>query len=94
LNQAFQIGSRVIAMQFHVEMTPRGVLDLLDNCAADLVPGPYVQTASAIRGAAPCTFNEIHALMKQVLEYITGQGGKHPLSSPPETATHDDAKDV
>ncbi len=45
-NQAFEYaGGRVVGMQFHLEWTAESVAVLLETCAADLVPRPYVVTA-------------------------------------------------
>lgn len=69
-NQAFQIGKNVIGLQFHLETTPESVQALLDNCANDLVPGPYIQTASALREIPNMVYNEINNLMSEVLNYL------------------------
>lgn len=49
-NQAFQFGQHVIGLQFHLEATPKSVQSILDNCGDELIPGPYIQTASKIQG--------------------------------------------
>jgi GMP synthase-like glutamine amidotransferase len=46
--QAFEYGGRVFGLQFHLETTVRGMQTLLENCSADLKPGPYVQDAKEI----------------------------------------------
>lgn len=45
VNQAFSVGEHVLALQFHVESTPHSVQRLIDNCADDITPGRYVQSA-------------------------------------------------
>jgi GMP synthase-like glutamine amidotransferase len=55
-NQGFLLGDRVLALQFHPEVTAAGVEDLLRECAHELRPGAYVQDAASIRAgiaAAP-----------------------------------------
>ncbi|HZT69175.1 MAG TPA: type 1 glutamine amidotransferase [Terriglobia bacterium] len=47
-NQAFEIGGRVLGLQFHMEVLPEGLESLIENCSADLMPGPAVQTAEEI----------------------------------------------
>ena len=42
-NQAFQIGSNVIALQFHLEMTPLSVDEMIQNDSDDLGMGKYIQ---------------------------------------------------
>jgi GMP synthase-like glutamine amidotransferase len=43
-HQMFAHGDRVLALQFHLEMTPDVITDLADNAAGDLVAAPFVQT--------------------------------------------------
>lgn len=71
-NQAFQFGPRVIALQFHLEMTQDAVALILDHCAGELVAQPYVQPEAALRNAPAAHYAAINALMGQVLAYLTG----------------------
>lgn len=48
-NQAFLFGDRVVGLQFHLESTPESIEAILANCADELVKGPYIQDAAAIR---------------------------------------------
>jgi len=43
-HQAFAWGQHVLALQFHLEVTPALVRGMIEGSAADLVPGPWVQT--------------------------------------------------
>jgi GMP synthase-like glutamine amidotransferase len=70
-NQAFQIGQHVIGLQFHLETTPKSARAILDNCENELVPGPYVQTASELRNIRDSDYAEINSLMSRVLSYLT-----------------------
>lgn len=47
-NQAFVYEDRVLALQFHLETTPAAATALIDNCADELVDGPYIQAASSM----------------------------------------------
>lgn len=70
-HQAFQVGRRVMGLQFHLEMTPQGASALLDACAGDLVPrGPYTQSAPALRQMDPGIHAGSNLLMQEVLHYI------------------------
>ncbi len=51
-NQAFLYQDRVLGLQFHLEMTPEGAAELIENCKEDLEPGPYVQSQEEILGEA------------------------------------------
>jgi GMP synthase-like glutamine amidotransferase len=70
-HQAFALGDRVLALQFHVEMTRAGVDALLTHGAADLAPGLYVQTAAAIRAGAH-ELGTLHALLERWLDGWAG----------------------
>jgi GMP synthase-like glutamine amidotransferase len=70
LNQAFQIGRHVVGLQFHLEMTPENVDDIVRHCGAELVIGSRIQTADQIRSAPPSLYAQTNALMAQVLDYL------------------------
>ncbi len=50
-NQGFIFGDRVVALQFHMECSRDSVEALVENCAGELVEGPYIQTAMQIRSS-------------------------------------------
>ncbi|MCG4787695.1 amidotransferase, partial [Roseburia faecis] len=50
-NQAFQFGRRIIALQFHPEITKEIVEELLEHFGHELEPGPYVQSALKLASA-------------------------------------------
>ena len=68
-HQAFQLGRRVIGLQCHPEMTPAIIADLLDACADELRPGPWVQTPAQLAGE-PHSYLPGNVLMAQVLDYL------------------------
>lgn len=68
-HQAFQLGRRVIGLQCHPEMTPAIVADLLDACADELSPGPWVQTPAQLAGE-PRSYLPGNVLMTRVLDYL------------------------
>jgi GMP synthase-like glutamine amidotransferase len=69
-NQAFQIGKRVIGLQFHLETTPEGVRAMIGNCGSDIVPAQWVQTAEEMREAAERRHAPAHAVMGSLLRYL------------------------
>jgi GMP synthase-like glutamine amidotransferase len=69
-NQAFQLGSAVIGLQFHLEITAEGLRKLAANCRAELVPAPYVQSEDALLGAPAERFQTVHRLMAEVLSFL------------------------
>ncbi|HYA86470.1 MAG TPA: type 1 glutamine amidotransferase [Nitrospirota bacterium] len=70
-NQAFQIGKRVIGLQFHLETTPDSATSILTNCKDELAQGPYIQAESQLRDMPRSAYGEINALMDRVLSYLT-----------------------
>jgi len=74
-NQAFQIGTGVIGLQFHLETTPESARALVNNCGNELVAGKYIQTAEFILSAPPERYAAINSLMRDVLEYLHQRNG-------------------
>jgi len=48
-NQAFQLGDRVLGMQFHLESTPDSIDKLIQNCSNELADAPYIQPSEKMR---------------------------------------------
>ncbi len=71
MNQAFQLGSSVIGMQFHLEITTESAMDLLKNCRDELIPLRYVQSEEEILAVGDDGYDSINGLMVDVLEFIT-----------------------
>jgi hypothetical protein len=68
--QAFQIGRKVIGLQFHLESTPESVDAIISNCRDELVGGEYVQSEGDLRGAPPAAYATINRLMDDLLDYL------------------------
>ena len=68
-NQAFQIGDRVLGLQFHLESTAQSIQKLIDNCGDELVKAPYIQTAEQIKSNFDCVVS-INRLMESVMENL------------------------
>jgi GMP synthase-like glutamine amidotransferase len=70
-NQAFQVGRRTLALQFHLEVTAEAVQAFVDNCGAELRPAPFIQAATDLTTAPAATYARINAQMEHVLNYLT-----------------------
>ncbi len=68
LNQAFIFGDRVIGLQFHWEITPESLENLLKYASADLEKSTFVQTPEEMKNLAD--YKEANGNMKKVLEYL------------------------
>ena len=79
INQAFQIGTNVIGLQFHLETTPVSAKAIVDNCRNELVGGQFIQSEAEILSAPQERYSSINSLMARILKYLhagTGsQGG-------------------
>ena len=71
-NQAFQLGSRVIGLQFHLETTPSSARALVRNCRDELIESRYVQTEADILAVQEPAYDTIHACMDEILRFVTG----------------------
>lgn len=73
-NQAFQLGTSVIGLQFHLEMTPETVQDLITHCRDDLQPAKFVQPEPVIIDKGPDTYQSLNNLMGDILSFLTKRG--------------------
>lgn len=71
LNQAYQLGTRAVGLQFHLETTPETAAALLEHGRSELTGGTYVQTESVIRAVGAETYTRANARMGAVLDYVT-----------------------
>lgn len=69
-HQAFQVGTRVIGLQFHLETTPESARALVAHCREDLQPATYVQSDQSILSAPAGHYNVANSLMNEVLAYL------------------------
>ena len=69
-NQAFQIGSNVMALQFHLEMTPASVEEMILNGSDDLDQGKYIQTANEIRNLTAKHYRTANQIICNALTYL------------------------
>jgi GMP synthase-like glutamine amidotransferase len=71
-NQAFQLKTNVIGLQFHLEVTRENVEAMIENCRHELVPNAHVQTAAEILAAPAERYQRITAVMADLLGYLAG----------------------
>lgn len=70
-HQAFQIGARVLGLQFHPEITPSSLATMLEHGRDDLVPGEFVQGEAEILSTDPGDFTRLAALTSALLDHLT-----------------------
>jgi GMP synthase-like glutamine amidotransferase len=69
-HQAFLYAGRVLGLQFHLESTPQSVRAIIDHCAGEIVPAPYVQTSEQMLSAGPASFAGINRALFSVLDQL------------------------
>ncbi len=69
-NQAFQMGSSVIGLQFHLETTAASARDIVSNCRDELIPAQYVQSEEEILLAHAERYSTINKVMDNVLCFL------------------------
>ncbi len=74
-NQAFQLGDRVIGLQFHLETTPETARALVEHCGEELLPARYVQDEATILDAEAAPYPALHQQLNALLDYLHAQVG-------------------
>jgi GMP synthase-like glutamine amidotransferase len=69
-NQAFQLGKRIIGLQFHLETTPISARELVSHCRDELIPSRFVQTEEQILAAKTSRYELINGLMSNILSFL------------------------
>lgn len=71
-NQAFSFEDRVLALQFHLEMTSTSTENIIKFCADELTEGPYIQDKATIANTTKHYATSNH-LMGKLLEQLVNQ---------------------
>jgi len=71
-NQGFIYRNKVIALQFHLEVTPESLKLLVDNCREELVEGPYIQSEKEILSEQK-HFQSNQEVLYKFLDYLSAQ---------------------
>jgi len=74
-HQAFVVGDRAAALQFHLETTPANLVKLIKHCSADIAPGPYVQFPKEMHNDR-AKFAPLKDLMYRFLDSLASAIGK------------------
>lgn len=70
-NQAFQVGARVVGLQFHLETTRESAESLIAHCREELVEEHFIQTEEELLKAPADAYAAINTLMAELLAYLT-----------------------
>ncbi len=77
-NQGFIYMGHVIALQFHLEVTPGNVKDLVENCREELVPGPFIQSEKELLDESRFT-DRNRQLLFRILDHLAGSSPDEPV---------------
>jgi GMP synthase-like glutamine amidotransferase len=72
-NQAYAYGDDVIGLQFHLEYSAESIRKMILHCGDELVEGPYVQSAEAIR-AGLSNVEGTRRVLEALLGAVFGEG--------------------
>lgn len=67
-NQAFRIGTSVLALQFHLEVTPETTRAMVEHGRHELVPARYVHSEREILNAPPRLYAAANQALERLLE--------------------------
>ena len=67
-HQAFAVGGKLVGVQFHFETTKESMEALIANCAEELTPGEYVQSAERMRAGACEHLAALEPMLFRVLD--------------------------
>ena len=70
-NQGFIFDHNVMALQFHLEVTPESVKAMVDHCGDELVEGSHIQPAVEILSETDY-FEANQKVLFQFLDYLSG----------------------
>ena len=77
-NQAFQLGRKVIGLQFHLEMMLENVAAIIEHCRDELVAGEFVQDEVAMLSRTEQEYTRTNLLMRQLLDYLSAPDAYMP----------------
>ncbi|MDX1347404.1 MAG: type 1 glutamine amidotransferase [Thiomicrorhabdus chilensis] len=69
-NQGFQLGDKVIGLQFHPEITVNTIEAWIADAGESLKPSKYVQSPNEMRAKAKTYLPDSKALLFEVLDYL------------------------
>ncbi len=80
-NQAFQVGRKVIGLQFHLETTPKSAQAIVTHCRQEILPSKFVQPEALLLDQSPDKYQVVNRLMARILDFITKTKEHRPSSS-------------
>lgn len=69
-NQGFVFNEKVIALQFHLEVTDQSIASLLANCGEEIIESKYIQTEGEIIAQAKALISQTNKYMDMLFRNI------------------------
>lgn len=73
LNQAFLYNEKVIGLQFHLEVTPDSLNEMLTNGSEELIEGQYIQSAKYIKDYSSYFIPQCNHLLEDILDWLSSK---------------------
>lgn len=70
-NQAFVYKNNIVGLQFHLEITPETIRNLISNCNDELVEDKYIQKENELITYTNIYFEKANKIMEDILNRIT-----------------------
>jgi GMP synthase-like glutamine amidotransferase len=70
VNQAFSLGPRVLGLQFHLEVTPSDVRNMVEHGRDELAPSQFVQSEVEILNAPPAHYEMANAAIDELIRNL------------------------
>jgi GMP synthase-like glutamine amidotransferase len=77
-HQAFAVGRRVLGLQFHLEVTPAAVADMVRHGRDELRAAPFVQSEADILAADTARLDHANAILFETLDRLTESLSRSP----------------
>lgn len=72
-HQIFKLNNNVLAMQCHLEMTKPAIEGMLQNCAHEIKPAPFIQTIDEINRGTEIFYTKANQVLFSLLNSLTYQ---------------------
>lgn len=69
-NQAFQMGEKVVGLQYHLEVIPDTIEHWLHDVDGKLPKGPYIQSVEELQKTPAAFYEDSQKAMERLLDYL------------------------
>jgi GMP synthase-like glutamine amidotransferase len=73
-NQGFVFNEKVVALQFHLEVSDQSIASLLSNCGEEIIESKYIQTENEIIAQSKALISQTNKYMETLFRNIINKG--------------------